>query len=119
METQSLIVLLHSEQPERLISFYQDVVGLETNFDLTAGAFNVGGATLIVEPHSEVHGPANEPARVMLNFVVADAVSEQARLTGRGVTFTQQAYEEPGVGLFATFLDPDGNLCQLLEFRDS
>lgn len=38
MDAQALIVLLHSDQPDRLISFYQDVVGLETNFDLTAGA---------------------------------------------------------------------------------
>lgn len=55
----------------------------------------------------------------MLNFVVSDAVAEQGRLIGRGVKFTRQAYEEPGVGLFATFRDPDGNLCQLIEFRDA
>lgn len=114
MDAQTLIVLLHSEQPDRLISFYQDVVGLETNFDLPL-AFNVGGARVIVEPHSAVRGPAKEPERVMLNFVVADAAAEQGRLIGQGVTFTRQAYEEPGVGLFATFRDPDGNYCQLIE----
>jgi predicted enzyme related to lactoylglutathione lyase len=53
----------------------------------------------------------------MLNFVVQDATSEQRRLKSRDVEFVRDATEEPGVGLFATFVDPDGNYCQLIELR--
>ena len=113
--------MLHTEQPGRLIDFYEDVVGLAPKFDVTPGAFNTGSAALldlIVEPHSDVRGAAREPQRVMLNFVVDDAVAEQRRLESHDVRFIRPATDEPGVGLFATFTDPDGNYCQLIELRD-
>jgi predicted enzyme related to lactoylglutathione lyase len=120
MKSSQFLVLLHTEQPERLVAFYKDVVGLEPKFEVTPGAFNTGAASfvdLIVEPHSEVAGAAKEPQRVMLNFVVDDAVAEQRRLEAKGVAFVRPATDEPGVGLFATFADPDGNFCQLIELR--
>ena len=101
-----------------LIAFYEHTVGLEPCFDVAPGAFKAGDTmALIIEGHSEVHGASGEAHRVLLNFVVEDATAEQARLEAAGVRFRQQAYEEPGVGMFATFQDPDGNLCQLVEFR--
>ena len=73
---------------------------------------------LIVEGHSEVRGAAKEPQRLLLNFSVDDAVAEAGRLGGQGVTFIREPYEEPGVGMFATFTDPDGNYCQLVQLYD-
>lgn len=115
MNAQQLVVNLNSEQLDRLVSFYKDVIGLEPNFALAPGAFSVGGATFLVEGHSEVKGAAKEPHRLLLNFVVADAVEEQARLKAQGVHFVRAASAEPGIGIFATFLDPDGNYCQLVQ----
>ena len=106
--------------PTTLYQRYQDVVGLTPKFEVTPGAFNTGSSLfvdLIVEPHSEVSGAAREPQRVMLNFVVDDAAAEQRRLESHDVRFIRPATEEPGVGLFATFADPDGNYCQLIELR--
>ena len=118
MNVSQLIVTLNSEQPERLVAFYKDAVGLEPRFDITPGAFAVGDALLIIEAHSAVTGQVKEPERQFLNFVVADAVAEQDRLAARGVPIVQPAYVEPGIGVFVTFADPDGNYGQLLEFRE-
>jgi predicted enzyme related to lactoylglutathione lyase len=120
MRASSFLIILHTEHPERLVEFYRDVVGFEPRFDVTPGAFNTGSSDmvdLIVEPHSEIRGAAREPERVMLNFVVDDARAEQRRLESHRVRFIRPATEEPGVGLFATFADPDGNYCQLIEMR--
>jgi predicted enzyme related to lactoylglutathione lyase len=122
MQPSQFLVIVHSERPERLIEFYKDVVGLPPHFDVAPGAFSAGSESfvvLIVEPHTEVNGEAIQPQRVMLNFVVDDAIAEQRQLKTRGVPFVRDATEEPGVGMFATFRDPDGNYCQLIELYDS
>jgi len=118
MEVAQFLTIIHSEQPERLVSFYKDIVGLPPKFEVTPGAFMAGSSnfvSLIIEPHTDVVGSAKEPKRLLLNFVVDDAVSEQNRLQKRGVRFVRDATHEPGVGLFATFEDPDGNFCQLIQ----
>jgi predicted enzyme related to lactoylglutathione lyase len=51
----------------------------------------------------------------MLNFLVDDAAAEQERLMAKGVRFTREASEDPGFGIVATFVDPDGNYCQLMQ----
>jgi predicted enzyme related to lactoylglutathione lyase len=40
-----------------------------------------------------------------------------AFLTGMGVTFDQHIGEVEGFARFASFLDPDGNTLQLIEYR--
>jgi len=121
MPSEFFVVALNSEQPERLRVFYQDVIGLVPKFEFAAGAFatNASAApSLIIEGHSEVRGHAKEPQRMLLNFLVADAAAEEARLEALGVDFVRTAYEEEGVGVFATFSDPDGNYCQLVELYE-
>jgi len=118
MNVEQFVINVNSEQPERLTSFYKDIVGLTPRFDITPGAFMVGSSSfvaLIVEGHNEVKGSTREPARVLLNFVVDDVIAEQQRLESQGVHFTRPAYTEAGVGVFATFADPDGNCCQLAQ----
>ena len=104
-----------SEDPERLIQFYADVVGLPRLPQISAGAFQVGAAALLVDGHSEVQGAAKEPQRILLTFSVDDAVAEQQRLEAAGVQFVRPATREPWGGLVATFLDLDGNYCQLVQ----
>jgi len=103
-----------SEQPEWLIQFYAEVVGLSALPQVSPGAFRVGGAALLVDGHSEVKGQAKEPQRVLLSFSVADVAAEQERLEASGVEFIRPATREPWGGLVATFLDLDGNYCQLV-----
>ena len=56
---------------------------------------------------------SKKPQRVLLNFMVDDLMSEQQRLEAQGVRFTRPAAEEPGVGLFATLLDPTATTASL------
>lgn len=120
MQFQPFLLTLNSEDPDRLTAFYRNVVHLTPRFDLVPGAFAMSEdapVCLIVEGHSEVRGTASEPQRMMLNFRVNDAAAEARRLQELGVTFIREPYEEAGVGLFATFADPDGNYCQLIQLH--
>jgi predicted enzyme related to lactoylglutathione lyase len=103
--------------PERMRSFYRDVVGLSDNFPDFGNPFMAGETLVYVSPHSEVHGQAMEPPRVLLNLPVADLAAEQNRLEGLGVTFSRTAGREPWGGIISTFQDPDGNFLQLMEYR--
>ena len=114
MDVNLFNVNICSEQPERLIEFYANVVVIPPLPQVSAGAFRVGGAALLVDGHSEVKGQAKEPQRVLLSFSVGDVAEEQKRLEAAGVEFVRPATREPWGGLVATFLDLDGNYCQLV-----
>ncbi len=120
MDVEHFVVNVNSAAPEKLIEFYRDVVGLTVNAEMGPGAFMAGSASfiaLIIEGHDDVQGPTKEPSRVLLNFFVSDLASEESRLKSAGVNFTMDATKEPGFGTVATFTDPDGNLCQLMELE--
>ena len=117
MQVTSFNVNLTSEQPEELVRFYRDIVGLPQNMEMGEGAFEVAGSHLLIDGHSETHGAVKEPQRVLINFFVEDLASEQQRIEGQGVTFIRSAGKEPWGGVISTFPDPDGNYCQLIEFK--
>jgi predicted enzyme related to lactoylglutathione lyase len=117
MDVAGFVVNITSEDPQRLTTFYRDVVGLTPNPQIGESAFHVGGSDLLIDGHSEVRGQAKEPARVLINFFVEDLAAEQARLEARGVTFIRTAGREYWGGVISTFLDPDGNYLQLIEFK--
>ena len=120
MNVEQFVVNVNSPETEKLIAFYRDTVGLRVNPDFGPGAFMVGSSSfvaLIVEGHSEVKGATKEPQRVLLNFILNDLASEEARLKDKGVRFVRSATREPGFGTIATFIDPDGNYCQLMELE--
>jgi len=100
--------------PEKLIRFYADVVGLQPMPQISPGAFIAGTTGFLIDGHSEVHGAAREPQRVLLTFTVENIHGEQTRLEAAGVNFVRPATKEPWGGYVATFTDPDGNYCQLV-----
>ncbi len=116
MKVNAFNVNVCSEQPEQLISFYKDVVGLTPMPQISPGAFMAGTTGFLVDGHSQVHGAAREPQRVLLTFTVDDAAAEQQRLEGQGVKFIRPRTQEPWGGFVATFEDPGGNYCQLVEY---
>lgn len=117
MKVNSFLVNLTSEKPEELKAFYGDIVGLERETDMGDGAFKAGGAVLAVDGHSDTKGAAREPQRVLIDFFVDDLKAEQARLEQKGVQFVRKEGKEYWGGTISTFLDPDGNYCQLIEYR--
>ena len=52
----------------------------------------------------------------MANFSVSDLISTHRDMTNQGVQFIREPEKESWGGMVATFLDPDGNILQLLEF---
>ena len=117
MKVNQLVLNVTSENPEELTTFYRDVVGLPKNPDMGDGAFDAGGTSFLVDGHSETKGSAKEPQRMLINFFVDDLKAEQERLEGQGVNFIRTAGREEWGGVISTFLDPDGNYCQLIEFK--
>lgn len=110
-------LMRESENPERLRTFLRDVVGLSDDHPEIGNPFLAGESSIYIGEHSEVHGQAKEPARVLLNLPVADLAAEQQRLEGQGVKFIRTAGKEAWGGVISTFLDPDGNYWQLMEYR--
>jgi predicted enzyme related to lactoylglutathione lyase len=118
MKPSSFIVNVTSDQPQTLAAFYRDIVQLPPNPVIGETAFDVApGSTFIIDGHSEVKGKAKEPARVLINFMVDDLAAEQARLKTAGVKFIREEGREEWGGVISTFLDPDGNYCQLIQYN--
>lgn len=115
MKVSHFTILLNSHQPDVLRDFYRDVVGLET--DEQVGGFKVGGAHMLIDGHSDVSAGNQQPARVLINLFVDDIAAEQARLENQGVKFIRSLGREFWGGVISTFLDPDGNYAQLIEFK--
>jgi predicted enzyme related to lactoylglutathione lyase len=118
MKVTQLILNVTSEDPKRLGEFYRDVVQLEPNTEAGEYAFHLAdGAMFIIDGHSETKGTAKEPHRALINFMVDDLAAEQARLEAKGVQFIRKEGREYWGGVISTFLDPDGNYAQLMEFK--
>jgi len=98
-------------------AFYRDVVQLPPAQDMGPDAFAVGSGTFVIDGHSETSGPAAEPQRVLINFFVDAIAAEEARLEGEGVPFIRKQGKEFWGGTISTFVDPDGNYGQLVQFR--
>ena len=106
-------VLIWSEDVKRLLPFYRDILGLSALIETEA--FAVFPEVLLrIGTHSEVRGRARDPDRVMVNFRVEDCQAEYERLSGQGVEFVRPPSPD-AIHMVATFLDPDGNLLQLMQ----
>ena len=110
-------LLLSSEDPDKLSSFYAEV--LQEGPSWQEGGytgFKAGSCYLMIGPHSKVHGSSQNPERLLFNFETADVATEFDRLKSiEGASVVQEPYapgESPDMTL-ATLADPDGNFFQL------
>ena len=118
MNVTDCFINITSEDPDRLVAFYRDVVGLQLKPEMGDHSFHIGpGATLGIDGHSETHGRAKEPSRILIDFSVADVKAERERLEAAGVAFTRKEGAEYWGGVISTFYDPDGNCCQIIGFN--
>lgn len=117
MKMSQFALNITSDNPDGMNAFYRDIVGLPRREDMGEHAYDMGGATLFLDTHSSTAGPAREPHRYLLDFFVDDLAAEQKRLEAAGVTFIRSAGREYWGGTISTFLDPDGNYVQLIEYR--
>lgn len=105
-------LVIGSDRPEELKDWYRTVLGGQEDAD---GAFVFGPARLFVFPHSEIHGPSAEPARILINFRVEDARAVESELKEKGARFVRDVEEQP-FGLLGTIVDLDGNYLQIFEY---
>ena len=105
-----------SEDLNRLLPFYRDVLGLpmtiETPQFVVFGA--PGAPALGLGTHSEVRGPNADPARHMVGLATDDIQADWKRLKGAGVKFVEDPTDY-GTLRIATLADPEGNLVQLFQ----
>ncbi len=100
---------------ERSVAFYRDVLGL-TLLREDGGSwalFDAGGRRFAL--HGATEGQPVQPGGATAVFSVNDLDAALARLGERGVQSSHEGDVE-GYARFASFLDPDGNTFQLIEY---
>ncbi len=107
-----------SEDLNNLLPFYRDLLGLKVGLE-TPGFVVLGdpnGPAVALGTHSEVHGPARDPARHIVGFDTENIQADCARLKSAGVEFVEEPNQQGDLWI-ATFKDPEGNYVQLLQFQ--
>ncbi len=108
-------LLVGSSNVAAMKDWYRSAFGVAEN---DMGAFALGPVQLFIEEHSEVSGPAKEPARIVINLDVDDCRGLEAHLAGQGVTWVREVEQMP-FGLIGTVADPDGNYVQIIQWGAS
>ncbi len=109
--------ILFTENLPRMLEFYRDVLELPVLFQTGEYALlGLGSGSMIgLAASSQVHGQAREPQRMMINFFCQDVHTTAQELEQRGVRFVQAPYDQDS-STVATFVDPDGNMLQLITY---
>lgn len=109
-------ITVWTEDLERLVAFYRDTLGLTLRGHKEGWAnFEWGSLRLNLGLHDGVKGRSQDPYRIMISFGITDIHHEYHRLCDQGVEFIRHPEQEHWGGWVATFLDPDGNVLQLLQ----
>jgi predicted enzyme related to lactoylglutathione lyase len=105
-------LLVGSSNVEQMKEWYRKAFQIQEN---EMGAFVFGPVQLFIENHSEVSGPTQEPARVIINLDATDARALEAQLNDAGATWVRPM-EQESFGLIGTVADPDGNYVQVIQW---
>ena len=109
-------VTIWTDNLERLVSFYRDILGLKMHRDHGDFVnFVFGPMRLNLGQHDRVTGGTADPFRIMVHYGVDDIHTEHTRLASLGVEFIRPPEQEEWGGWVATLSDPDGNILQLLQ----
>ncbi len=109
-------VIIWTDNLERLFEFYRDTLGLTPHSVRPHFiAFRWGDMRLSLGKHWQVAGPSQDPYRIMINLAVEDIHAMSTSLMRQGVQFIKPPTAEEWGGWVATFLDPDGNVLQLMQ----
>lgn len=112
-------ILVFSENPEELASFYEKVFDKAPDWDDHGyKGFTLGAASITIGPHDKVHGKSANPERIMFNLETDDVKGEFARIKELGAEVIAEPYgmeeKDESKDSIATFADPDGNYFQLM-----
>lgn len=108
-----------SEDLNTLLPFYRDVLGLAVRLQTPAFVVlgEAGTPALALGTHSEVRGRNADPARHMVGLLTDDVTADWKRLKAAGVEFVEDPKDYGNLWL-ATLKDTEGNLVQLLQFKE-
>lgn len=113
-------VLIWSENYRGLANWYQEKLGLKPVKELihpedTGILFQIGDTQLWIGKHSEIKGKNEDNARHMFNLDVDSVEEAYSYLKSKGVEFIAAPFKAPTMDYyFATFLDLDNNIVQLI-----
>ncbi|MGH2740406.1 MAG: VOC family protein [Actinomycetota bacterium] len=101
---------------DRAVKFYRDIVGfrLIRQDGRSWAEFDSGEVRFAL--HGAIDGRQAEPGGATAVFRVQDLDATRSSLEANGVAFEQHVGEVEGYARFATFLDPDGNQVQIIEY---
>ena len=69
--------MLGTQQPQVLAAFYEKIIGRPAEMvDGSWSGWQVGSTFFAVGEHSEMHGAAKEPGRVLFNFETKEVKAE-------------------------------------------
>ena len=109
-------VTIWTDHLDSLVRFYRDILRLPLHSERdNFVAFRFGDVRLNLGLHSQVRGPSRDSYRVMINLGTKDIYSVYEHLVAHGVIVIRAPEQEQWGGWVATFLDPDGNILQLLQ----
>jgi len=109
-------ILIGSEEPRRLADYYTKLFGEPAYDDGGYTTWMLGGGSVSVGPHSEVHGKNAAPGRIIWNIESEDVAGEFSRFRDAGAIVIREPYSFEGApdAWIATFADPDDNYFQLM-----
>ncbi len=112
-------LLLFTEQYEKMVAFYRDVLALPLRADKSFFVvFSWGYSYLLIEPYvagHRVQPPKLGQAPHVLRLNVFDLDQTVAELRNKGVAVSVESFDW---GTVATFVDPDGNVLELKDAPD-
>jgi catechol 2,3-dioxygenase-like lactoylglutathione lyase family enzyme len=113
-------LILVSEQPERLVGFYHDVLGLplaEEQHGDTAPhwACELGDVHFAIHPAADYEGEPTAAGAVKLAFMIFDMAGLVQWLETRGIPLCYPPAEFGTQSRITAIRDPDGNLIELTE----
>jgi predicted enzyme related to lactoylglutathione lyase len=101
---------------DRAVAFYRDVLGLPLLRQDGPSWAELDAGDVRLALHGVLEDHPVEPGGATAVFRVDDLDAARARLEERGVPFEERVGEVESFARFATFLDPDGNRVQIIEY---
>ena len=113
-------ILLRTYEPDRLVQFYRDVLGIPLESEAHDG-FATHFAGELGDTHFAIHDAAEAPARsesFKLAFAVTSLDATIAALESAGFQ-TLYSPKSTGFAVMTAVLDPDANYIELTELSDT
>ncbi|HEX6207043.1 MAG TPA: VOC family protein [Actinomycetota bacterium] len=105
-----------TQDMDRAVKFYRDVLGLELIRREGSSWAEFETGTIRIALHGAVEGRPAEAGGATAVFEVDDLDATRAALEESGVELLDHMGEVEGYARFASFLDPDGNTVQVIEY---